>query len=94
LHHESWHAPSGNPFARQPKTAPNTYGRIVEKNSFDDLPQLSSILVGDMSFVGLHPALFNQHDLFTLRTENGVDKLLPGMTGQAQVNGRKELPIP
>jgi O-antigen biosynthesis protein WbqP len=60
----------------------------------DELPQLLSILKGDMSFVGPRPALFNQHDLIALRTEKGVDKLLPGLTGWAQINGRDELPIP
>jgi O-antigen biosynthesis protein WbqP len=58
------------------------------------LPQLWSILVGDMSFVGPRPALFNQHDLIALRTQVGVHALVPGLTGWAQVNGRDELPIP
>jgi len=58
------------------------------------LPQLWSILVGDMSFVGPRPALFNQDDLISLRIQYGVDKLAPGLTGWAQVNGRDELPIP
>jgi O-antigen biosynthesis protein WbqP len=60
----------------------------------DELPQLWSILVGDMSFVGPRPALFNQDDLVALRTEYGVHQLMPGLTGWAQVNGRDELPIP
>jgi O-antigen biosynthesis protein WbqP len=60
----------------------------------DELPQLWSILKGDMSFVGPRPALFNQDDLVALRTQYGVDKLLPGLTGWAQINGRDELPIP
>jgi O-antigen biosynthesis protein WbqP len=60
----------------------------------DELPQLWSILVGDMSFVGPRPALFNQQDLIDLRTQHGVDSLVPGLTGWAQVNGRDELPIP
>ena len=69
-------------------------GSFLRKSSLDELPQLWSILVGDMSFVGPRPALFNQHDLITLRTQHGVDQLMPGLTGWAQVNGRDELPIP
>jgi O-antigen biosynthesis protein WbqP len=69
-------------------------GSILRKTSLDELPQLWSIIKGDMSFVGPRPALFNQHDLIALRTEYGVHKLLPGLTGWAQVNGRDELPIP
>lgn len=69
-------------------------GSFLRKNSLDELPQLWSILVGDMSFVGPRPALFNQHDLIALRTEQGVHVLLPGLTGWAQINGRDELPIP
>jgi O-antigen biosynthesis protein WbqP len=69
-------------------------GSFLRKGSLDELPQLWSILVGDMSFVGPRPALFNQHDLIALRTEQGVNVLLPGLTGWAQVNGRDELPIP
>jgi O-antigen biosynthesis protein WbqP len=69
-------------------------GSFLRKSSLDELPQLWSILVGDMSFVGPRPALFNQHDLIALRTQHGVDKLVPGLTGWAQVNGRDELPIP
>ncbi len=69
-------------------------GSFLRKSSLDELPQLWSILLGDMSFVGPRPALFNQHDLIALRTEHGVDKLTPGLTGWAQVNGRDELPIP
>jgi O-antigen biosynthesis protein WbqP len=69
-------------------------GRFLRKSSLDELPQLWSILVGDMSFVGPRPALFNQQDLIALRTEQGVHLLLPGLTGWAQVNGRDELPIP
>ena len=69
-------------------------GSFVRKSSLDELPQLWSILVGDMSFVGPRPALFNQQDLIALRTEQGVNTLLPGLTGWAQVNGRDELPIP
>jgi O-antigen biosynthesis protein WbqP len=69
-------------------------GSFLRKSSLDELPQLLSIIKGDMSFVGPRPALFNQHDLIELRTRNGVHKLLPGLTGWAQVNGRDELPIP
>lgn len=69
-------------------------GSFLRKSSLDELPQLWSILRGDMSFVGPRPALFNQHDLITLRLEKGIDELLPGLTGWAQVNGRDELPIP
>lgn len=68
-------------------------GSFLRKSSLDELPQLWSILVGDMSFVGPRPALFNQYDLIALRTEQGVHKLLPGLTGWAQVNGRDELSI-
>jgi len=69
-------------------------GSLLRKSSLDELPQLWSILVGDMSFVGPRPALFNQDDLVALRTQNGVEKLVPGLTGWAQVNGRDELSIP
>jgi O-antigen biosynthesis protein WbqP len=69
-------------------------GSFLRKSSLDELPQLWSILKGDMSFVGPRPALFNQEDLITLRTEKGVHELVPGLTGWAQVNGRDELPIP
>lgn len=69
-------------------------GSFLRKSSLDELPQLWSILVGDMSFVGPRPALFNQQDLIALRTQYGVDAILPGLTGWAQVNGRDELPIP
>ena len=69
-------------------------GSFLRKSSLDELPQLWSILVGDMSFVGPRPALFNQHDLIDLRTQAGVHALTPGLTGWAQVNGRDELPIP
>ena len=69
-------------------------GSFLRKSSLDELPQLWSILVGDMSFVGPRPALFNQDDLIALRTSFGVDELVPGLTGWAQVNGRDELPIP
>jgi O-antigen biosynthesis protein WbqP len=69
-------------------------GSFLRKSSLDELPQLWSILKGDMSFVGPRPALFNQSDLIALRTEKGVHELVPGLTGWAQVNGRDELPIP
>lgn len=69
-------------------------GSFLRKSSLDELPQLWSILVGDMSFVGPRPALFNQDDLVALRSEFGVHELTPGLTGWAQVNGRDELPIP
>src|SRR5450830_1556291 len=69
-------------------------GSFLRQSSLDELPQLWSIIKGDMSFVGPRPALFNQHDLIALRTQQGVHKLLPGLTGWAQVNGRDELPIP
>jgi O-antigen biosynthesis protein WbqP len=69
-------------------------GSFLRKSSLDELPQLWSILAGDMSFVGPRPALFNQQDLIVLRTEKGVHTLMPGLTGWAQVNGRDELPIP
>lgn len=68
-------------------------GSFLRKSSLDELPQLWSILKGDMSFVGPRPALFNQYDLIALRTECGVDKLIPGLTGWAQINGRDELPV-
>jgi len=69
-------------------------GSFLRKSSLDELPQLWSILKGDMSFVGPRPALFNQDDLVAFRTEKGVHELVPGLTGWAQVNGRDELPIP
>ena len=69
-------------------------GSFLRKSSLDELPQLLSILAGDMSFVGPRPALFNQQDLIALRTAQGVHALVPGLTGWAQVNGRDELPIP
>ncbi|MDC0549898.1 sugar transferase [Alphaproteobacteria bacterium] len=69
-------------------------GSFLRLSSLDELPQLFSVLKGDMSFVGPRPALFNQDDLIALRAEKGVDKLLPGITGWAQVNGRDKLLIP
>ena len=77
---------------------PNQYltpiGSFLRKSSLDELPQLWSIIIGDMSFVGPRPALFNQDDLIELRRLHGVDKLVPGLTGWAQINGRDELQIP
>jgi O-antigen biosynthesis protein WbqP len=69
-------------------------GSFLRKTSLDELPQLWSIIKGDMSFVGPRPALFNQHDLIAQRTQAGVHTLVPGLTGWAQINGRDELPIP
>jgi O-antigen biosynthesis protein WbqP len=69
-------------------------GSFLRKSSLDELPQLWSIIKGDMSFVGPRPALFNQDDLVALRTQYGIDNLVPGLTGWAQINGRDELPIP
>lgn len=69
-------------------------GGFIRKTSLDELPQLISVLKGDMSFVGPRPALFNQDDLRDLRTQYGIEKLKPGITGWAQINGRDELPIP
>ena len=69
-------------------------GGFLRKTSLDELPQLFSILKGDMSFVGPRPALFNQDDLVAMRTAKGIQVLVPGLTGWAQINGRDELPIP
>ena len=77
-----------------PKAFLSPVGAFLRRFSLDELPQLFSILKGEMSFVGPRPALFNQDDLITLRTEKGVDKLVPGVTGWAQVNGRDNLSIP
>jgi len=71
-----------------------TIGRFIRKTSLDELPQIFSVLKGDMSFVGPRPALFNQDDLVALRTSKGIHTLVPGITGWAQINGRDELPIP
>jgi len=79
---------------KDPKVYLTPIGSFLRKSSLDELPQLWSILTGDMSFVGPRPALFNQNDLIDLRTERGVHELLPGLTGWAQINGRDELPIP
>lgn len=77
-----------------PKSVLTPIGGFLRKTSLDELPQLWCILKGEMSFVGPRPALFNQADLIALRTEKGVDKALPGLTGWAQVNGRDGLRIP
>lgn len=77
-----------------PRSHLTPIGSFIRKSSLDELPQLWSILVGHMSFVGPRPALFNQQDLIELRTSLGVHTLVPGLTGWAQVNGRDELPIP
>lgn len=77
-----------------PKQFLTPVGSFLRKSSLDELPQLWSIVKGDMSFVGPRPALFNQDDLVALRSQYGVDKVLPGLTGWAQINGRDELPIP
>jgi O-antigen biosynthesis protein WbqP len=69
-------------------------GKFLRLSSLDEIPQLYSILKGDMSFVGPRPALYNQDDLIAIRTENGIDSLKPGITGWAQINGRDELSIP
>lgn len=79
---------------QDPKVYLTPIGSFLRKSSLDELPQLWSILKGDMSFVGPRPALFNQDDLIVLRTECGVHELVPGLTGWAQINGRDELPIP
>ena len=76
-----------------PKQVLTPIGSFLRRSSLDELPQLWSILKGDMSFVGPRPALFNQYDLIALRTECGVDALIPGLTGWAQVNGRDALSI-
>jgi len=69
-------------------------GKLLRKLSLDELPQLWNVLKGDMSFVGPRPALFNQDDLVALRTQKGIHKIIPGITGWAQINGRDDLPIP
>lgn len=78
---------------QNPKTVLTPIGHFLRQSSLDELPQLWSILCGDMSFVGPRPALFNQDDLIELRTQKGVERLLPGLTGWAQINGRDELAI-
>ncbi|HIG64057.1 MAG TPA: sugar transferase [Methyloprofundus sp.] len=76
-----------------PASALTTIGNFLRKTSLDEIPQLWNILIGEMSFVGPRPALFNQDDLITLRTELGIHHLIPGLTGWAQINGRDDLPI-
>jgi len=78
---------------RNPETHLTLIGHFLRRMSLDELPQIYSILMGDLSFVGPRPALYNQDDLVALRTECGVHELLPGLTGWAQVNGRDDLPI-
>ena len=77
-----------------PKTFLSPLGGFLRKSSLDELPQLFTIIKGDMSFVGPRPALFNQYDLIELRNKKGLQKLLPGLTGWAQIHGRDELTIP
>ena len=79
---------------KNPDSHLSPIGSFLRHSSLDELPQLFSVLKGDMSFVGPRPALFNQEDLIVLRKEKGVDKLSTGITGWAQVNGRDELSIP
>jgi len=79
---------------QDPESVLTSIGDFLRKSSLDELPQLWCILKGDRSFVGPRPALFNQDDLIALRTEKGVHKLIPGLTGWAQVNGRDDLPVP
>jgi len=79
---------------RDPREFLTPVGSLLRKLSLDEFPQLFSVLQGKMSFVGPRPALYNQDDLIELRTQKGVHKLLPGITGWAQINGRDELPIP
>lgn len=78
---------------KDPEKYLTAFGRFIRKTSLDELPQLYSVFMGDMSFVGPRPALFNQTDLKRLRTREGVHKLFPGITGWAQVNGRDEISI-
>ena len=77
----------------RPEAFLSPIGGFLRRFSLDELPQLISILKGEMSFVGPRPALYNQFDLISMRSENDLDQLLPGLTGWAQVNGRDELPI-
>ena len=77
-----------------PKSVLTPIGDFLRKSSLDELPQIWNILKGDMSFVGPRPALYNQNDLIELRTQQDIHRLLPGLTGWAQINGRDELPIP
>src|SRR5450759_1914082 len=79
---------------KEPDVYLTPVGHFLRKTSLDELPQLWSVLRGDMSFVGPRPALFNQEDLIALRTEKGVHRLIPGITGWAQINGRDDIQIP
>ncbi len=79
---------------KNPEKYLTSIGVFLRAYSVDEIPQLFNVLKGDMSFVGPRPALFNQDDLIELRTSKGVDKIIPGITGWAQVNGRDDLPIP
>ena len=79
---------------RDPESFYTPLGKILRKYSLDELPQIFSVIKGDMSLVGPRPALFNQYDLMELRKKKGVDKLKPGITGLAQINGRDEMSIP
>ena len=92
--HVSRHPPTATHLLTNPEAHITPIGRFLVKSSLNELPQLWSVLVGDMSLVGPRPALFNQEDLIAARTAAGVHKLRPGITGWAQVNGRDELPIP
>ena len=88
------HAPQiATHLINMPENLITPVGRVLRKTSFDELPQLFSVLRGDMSLVGPRPALFNQDDLVALRTKYGIERLRPGVTGWAQVNGRDDLPI-
>ena len=78
---------------QEPNQYITRFGKFLRRSSLDELPQLWSVLVGDMSFVGPLPALYNQDDLIAMRTERGVEVLVPGITGWAQVNGRDELDL-
>lgn len=78
---------------QNPQNYITSFGNFLRKSSLDELPQLINILIGDMTFIGPRPALYNQYDLIKLRTDCGVDKLRPGVTGWAQVNGRDCLEI-
>jgi O-antigen biosynthesis protein WbqP len=69
------------------------FGQLLRKSSLDELPQLWSIIIGNMSVVGPRPALFNQHDLIEMRKEANVHTILPGLTGLAQVSGRDDIPL-
>ncbi|MBN1663360.1 MAG: sugar transferase [Deltaproteobacteria bacterium] len=79
---------------RNPDDYLTPLGKFLRKSSLDELPQLFNVLAGNMSLVGPRPALYNQEDLIALRTQKGIHKLLPGITGWAQINGRDELSIP